>query len=41
MVLASVLPAAEGKAARIEYLTLSPDIQQSTNRERPARNFAR
>ncbi len=44
VVLASVLPPAEGEpagATRVEYLTLSPDIQQSTNRERPARNFAR
>ena len=41
VVLASVLLATEGQAARVEYLTLSPDIQQSTNRERPARSFAR
>jgi hypothetical protein len=39
VILASVHTEADGfpaASARIEYLTLSPDIQQSSNRERPA-----
>ncbi len=38
VVLASIAVDADGMplpAASIEYITLSPDIQQSTNRERP------
>ncbi len=38
VVLASVHPAPEGmplSEARVEYITFAPDIQQSTNRDRP------
>ena len=44
VVLASLQLPAEGLPpadTRVDYLTLSPDIQQSTNRDRPARGGPR